>query len=205
MPQQRRAQATRRAIVIAAAEEFDRADYDATPLSAILRRSGVTKGAFYFHFPSKEALALALIRLQAQSWSRLWRHWMRRGLDPLSTAVGMTGEATRMLESDVLTRAGTRLAGQQVGTAAERHAPPDWEKLLAELLTRSADNGLLRAGVDPGAVARVMHAALVGVRAIGFEYRNGPGMAARITEIWRVVLEGIASAEWLSNNDRSRP
>ena len=60
MPQQRRAQLTRRAILIAAAEEFDRVGYDATSLNAILRRGGITKGAFYFHFSSKEDVAEAL-------------------------------------------------------------------------------------------------------------------------------------------------
>lgn len=57
MPQQERAHATREAIVSAAAGEFDRAGHAAISLNDILRRSGVTKGAFYFHFPSKEAVA----------------------------------------------------------------------------------------------------------------------------------------------------
>ena len=60
MPQQRRAQLTRRAILAAAAEEFDSTGYAGTTLNAVLRRSGITKGAFYFHFPSKEAVAEAL-------------------------------------------------------------------------------------------------------------------------------------------------
>src|SRR5699024_8098595 len=50
MPQQRRARVTRGAILLAAAEEFERIGYSGATLGAVLRRSGVTKGAFYFHF-----------------------------------------------------------------------------------------------------------------------------------------------------------
>ena len=187
MPQQRRAQVTRRAIVIAAAEEFDRAGYEATPLSAILRRSGVTKGAFYFHFPSKEAVATSLVRFQAQAWTKVWRRWTERGLDPLTTAVGIVDEAARILERDVVIRAGTQLSYR-----AETPVP-DWEQRLGELFRRSAQLGLLRTGADPAATTRVLHAALVGVRVLGGRRQSG-GMSQQIGEVWRVVLGGVASA-----------
>ncbi|MDR7302296.1 ScbR family autoregulator-binding transcription factor [Haloactinomyces albus] len=201
MPQQRRAQATRRAIVVAAAEEFDGAGYDGTPLSAILRRSGVTKGAFYFHFASKEALAITLVRLQGQRWPRLRQRWLRRGIDPLSIAVGMVDEASRLIENDVVIRAGTRLARDRIGRdLAEHRALTEWEQVLTDLLQRSADRGLLRSGVNPDEVARVIHAAMVGVRTVGAERSHGAGIAARAAEVWRVTLQGIATAEWLRSN-----
>lgn len=205
MPQQRRAQATRRAIVIAAAEEFDRVGYEGTPLSAILRRSGVTKGAFYFHFASKEALAVALVQLQNRRWPSLRQHWFGRGLDPLSVAIGMVEEATRLIEEDVVLRAGTTLARHHVarGVAGSR-AAPDWETVLGELLRRSAESGLLRSGVEPAEAARVIHAAMLGVRTIGSEGRDGPGMAARASEVWRVTLQGVASTEWLRSHQLPR-
>ena len=192
MPQQRRAQVTRRAIVIAAAEEFDRAGYDATPLSAILRRSGVTKGAFYFHFPSKDAVASALIRFQAQVWSKIWQRWTGRGLDPLSTAVELVDEVIRILERDVVVRAGAQLAMRDQETAAR------WEQLLGGLLRRSAEHGLLRPEIDPAAATRVLYATLVGVRVLSTG--RGIGAAQQTGEIWRIVLGGIATADWLRDN-----
>ncbi|RCW46975.1 TetR family transcriptional regulator [Halopolyspora algeriensis] len=201
MPQQRRAQATRRAIVVAAAEEFEDAGYDGTPLSAILRRSGATKGAFYFHFSSKEALAVTLVRLQGRHWPRLRQRWLRRRLDPLSIAVGMADEASRLLENDVVIRAGTRLARHRIGRNLAAHrAAAEWEQVLTELLQRSAEHGLLRAGVNPVEVARVIHAAMVGVRVVGADVSPGPGVGARAAEVWQVILQGIATAEWLRSN-----
>lgn len=196
MPQQRRAQLTRHAIVVAAAEEFDRAGYADTPLSAILRRSGVTKGAFYFHFASKEAVALALVRLQAQHWARLQRHWLGRGLDPLSTAIQLVDDSVRLLSQDVLIRAGTRLAYQRVGQLTTGHAAqPNWEGVFAGLLRRSAERGVLRSGVDPGMVARVLCSALAG--AMRATEQSEHDLPVRVTEIWRVILGGIASPEWM--------
>lgn len=192
MPQQRRAQVTRRAIVIAAAEEFDRVGFDATPLSAILRRSGVTKGAFYFHFPSKDAVAAALVRFQAQVWSKSWQRWTSRGLDPLSTAVELVDEVVRILEHDVVVRAGARLAMR------DQDAVTRWEQLLAGLLRSSAENGLLRPEVDPVAATRVLYATLVGVRVLSAS--RAIGAAQQTGEMWRLILGGIATADWLRDN-----
>lgn len=221
MPQQRRAQATRRAITLAAAEEFDRVGYDGTPLSAILRRGGVTKGAFYFHFSSKEALAVALVRLQARVWSRLWRRWKRRELDPLSIAVGAINEAMRLVERDVVLRAGSSLARRRAGfpagvlpasdlppsdfppadfPAAEQSGALDWERQLVELLRKAADSGLLRAGVEPCSAARVVHAAVLGAEILGSQQPGRLGAADRTVEVWRIVLTGIASSDWLCRN-----
>ncbi len=201
MPQQRRAQATRRAITLAAAEEFDRVGYDGTPLSAILRRGGVTKGAFYFHFSSKEALAVALTRLQARVWARLWRRWKLRELDPLSTAVGAINEAMRLVDRDVVLRAGSSLARRRAAFAVSEHSEAlDWERQLVELLRKAADSGLLRAGVDPCSAARVVHAAVVGSEVLGAHQLGELGAGNRAAEVCRITLTGIASSEWLCRN-----
>lgn len=201
MPQQRRAQATRRAITLAAAEEFDRVGYDGTPLSAILRRGDVTKGAFYFHFSSKEALAAAMIRLQARVWSRLWRRWRLRELDPLTIAVGAMNEAMRLVERDVVLRAGSSLACRRAAFASAEHSGSlDWECQLVELLRKAAEAGLLRAGVEPRSAARVVLAAVVGSGLLGARQSGELGMANRAAEVWRIVLTGIASSEWLCRN-----
>jgi AcrR family transcriptional regulator len=57
---------SRRAILDAALPIFARDDYTAASLNQIIAASGLTKGGFYFHFPSKQALALAVIEDQRQ-------------------------------------------------------------------------------------------------------------------------------------------
>jgi AcrR family transcriptional regulator len=52
---------SRRAILDAALPVFRTDGYAAASLNQIIEASGLTKGGFYFHFPSKQALALAVL------------------------------------------------------------------------------------------------------------------------------------------------
>lgn len=60
-PQQQRSAHTRARILAAAESAFAQTGYDAAGLDTICVAAGVTKGAFYHHFASKEALFLALL------------------------------------------------------------------------------------------------------------------------------------------------
>ncbi len=57
---QQRSKTTRAKILQAAAKCFATIGYDATGVAKICQDAGVSKGAFYYHFPSKEAVFLAL-------------------------------------------------------------------------------------------------------------------------------------------------
>ena len=67
--QSERSEGTKRQILDAAAAAFARDGYAATSLNDVIRQSELTKGAFYFHFPSKEALALAVVDDLRDQWS----------------------------------------------------------------------------------------------------------------------------------------
>ncbi|MCB1858168.1 MAG: TetR/AcrR family transcriptional regulator [Gammaproteobacteria bacterium] len=62
-----KAQATRDRILEAASRLFYQYGFHATGLDKILLESGVTKGNFYYHFKSKEALALATLDWQFET------------------------------------------------------------------------------------------------------------------------------------------
>ncbi|MCI4675888.1 TetR/AcrR family transcriptional regulator [Candidatus Mycolicibacterium alkanivorans] len=60
--------ATRAFLLQAAAEVFAERGYTETTMAELITRSGLTKGAFYFHFSSKEQLALAVIEEKQHQW-----------------------------------------------------------------------------------------------------------------------------------------
>ena len=58
---QQRSEETRARLLEAAVRLFSRQGYDATSVAEICAAAGVSKGAFYHHFESKQALFLALL------------------------------------------------------------------------------------------------------------------------------------------------
>jgi AcrR family transcriptional regulator len=58
---QQRSEETRAHILQSAMELFSKNGYDATGVAEICRAAGVSKGAFYHHFPSKQAVFQALL------------------------------------------------------------------------------------------------------------------------------------------------
>lgn len=69
MAAQARSSQTRDAIREVAVELFIRNGYLETDVKAITQAADLTTGAFYYHFPSKEALVVEII---AEGWSRIW-------------------------------------------------------------------------------------------------------------------------------------
>ncbi|MCO1579358.1 TetR/AcrR family transcriptional regulator [Crossiella sp. SN42] len=200
MPQQSRAQVTRESIMVAAASEFDRLGYAAVPLSLILERSGVSKGAFYFHFPSKIGLAAAIMEAEQAIWPELTRRWDERGLDALRTLIGSTTQAVELISSDPIVRAGVRLSTDpEVHASGLRPQYLNWESLLTALLERSRDEGLLRAGADPVEVARLLNAVFAGNREIAAALTGYADYVTRMEQAWRVLLPAIATEEWLTD------
>ena len=65
-----RADRSRQAIIDAACPIFHQHGYAGASLNEIILASGLTKGGFYFHFPSKEALAVAVVRDGYDRWGR---------------------------------------------------------------------------------------------------------------------------------------
>ncbi len=61
MTSQHRSEATRNRILTSAAACFSEQGYDATGVAEICQRAGVSKGAFYHHFASKQALFVTLL------------------------------------------------------------------------------------------------------------------------------------------------
>ncbi len=60
--------ATRAFLLQIAAEVFAERGYAQTTMAQLIMRSGLSKGAFYFHFSSKEQLALAVIGEKQRQW-----------------------------------------------------------------------------------------------------------------------------------------
>jgi AcrR family transcriptional regulator len=206
---QPRARATRLAILTAAAEHFARDGYHATSLERVLADSGGTKGALYFHFASKEALARAVIDEMVQRWGDLHGQVRARGLDPLSELLALVDEVITGLIDNPIVRGGARLFGDlPVREQDSRGHYGIGESHVSDLLTRAAQAGLLREGVDPTLVARQVVAIVIGHRQICDAIGDRQHLWQRVDEAWTLLLPSIATETWLvawRSSTRSHP
>jgi AcrR family transcriptional regulator len=203
---QPRAQATRQAILAAAAEHFARNGYHATSLDSVLADSGGTKGALYFHFASKDALARAVIADMVQQWQDLRRQVSDRGFDPLTTLLALVDEVIARLLDDPIARGGTRLLSDLPMAQQQAQARYGFgEQEALDLLTEAAQAGLLREGIDPAVVARQIVAFVAGHRQICDVLGERHDLRQRVEQAWALLLPSIATDSWLAAWRASAP
>lgn len=148
---------TRARIVWAAAEAIDRRGYTATSVATLVESIGITKGAFYFHFPAKQDLAVAVVDAMHARWAPAVQCWAVSEADPVTVVLGLLDELVLRASADVVTRAGIRLTVERELTDVGLVDPfPEWERTITHLLHRAQRGGLLREGVTPATVAHVL-------------------------------------------------
>ena len=176
-PRRADAQHNRERILRAAYEAFA-ASSDAS-LNSIAKQAGVGAGTLYRHFPTREALLLAVYRHEVQTLVdsvaeviaeyepiEAMRVWFQRLADYVRIKHGL-GEA--------LHTAAVRDA------VNETYAPVT--AAVGELLAAGEAAGALRPGLDPADILLLM----------GFLWRVGPGKAgtAQAARLFDLVLDGL--------------
>jgi AcrR family transcriptional regulator len=187
-----RAEATRRHLLDVAADLFAGRGYEATSFADLIAASGLSKGAFYFHFPSKRDLALAVL---ADRQERLAQAVMAR-VDP--SAGGM--EQFRQLwlaRAEILAADPSLRCLRKLGAAfsddpdlAAGHAGPI--QLMAAMLARAQAEGDVRADVDPERAARVAFDAAVGMDEVSDIETAGADLVDHAEAFLEVFRYGIA-------------
>jgi len=153
---QERALRTRRAILVAAAKVFDDVGYEAATISGILKEAGVTKGALYFHFASKDELAQAVLAEQVSALPSVPPQTLK-----LQQAVDEALLLTRLLQKgtgDPIVRGSVRLTiDPAVGVAGlDQRVPMQlWIDHTAALFAEAKAAGEVLPHVDLDAFARL--------------------------------------------------
>lgn len=96
---QKRSQETRALILNAAQNLFARSGYDATGVADICQEAGVSKGAFYYHFPSKQALFLDLLDEWLKGLDFQLKLLRQDNLDIPDSLINMTAVVPMVLQS----------------------------------------------------------------------------------------------------------
>jgi AcrR family transcriptional regulator len=182
---------TRRRIIDAARTAFGERGYGATSMNDLIAAAGVTKGGFYFHFPSKRELAVEVIRadqdrMRAEVLAVAGEHErasdqlvaMVRALIPaIETQKGVVG--LEQLCAEVRSGGGDDpvLVGPHVA----------WIATTADLLQRAQAQGDLPPEVDPQLGARFAVGAFMGLEGLAADDPNGQRLGMSADEYLRFV------------------
>jgi AcrR family transcriptional regulator len=187
MAQQERAVRTRRAVIEAAAAVFAERGYAATTIAEVLERAGVTKGALYFHFDSKESLARGVIEAQVTS-----DYWVPRETK-LQEWVDIAMTLAARVPKDVVLLAGIRLSADVQGRAMFGSAWPAWTGVVRDKVAEAKERGEVLGNVDPRETAEFFVGAWIGMQAVSEAYANWADLSERISGIFSYMLPAIAT------------
>jgi len=150
-PQQLRAQRTRSELLAAARRVFAQLGYNGASVDDVARAAGCSKGAYYFHFASKDDIFLALFdEWAAERTAQLRDAGAAELLETLLIPETGGGWGPRLM-IEFWEQSGRNKRLQQKLTSLER----SWRRLLESRLSGRGDRKRGPNGVTPGLVAQL--------------------------------------------------
>lgn len=174
---QKQADQTRTEILEAAFSEIHAQGFRSTSLGNILKKTNVSKGALYHHFPNKNALGYAVLEevIQPFAYERwMWEEFANPDNNPidvmLAVAKRLTNETTQeMIElgcpvCNLIHEMSPVDAGFQERLSKMRNA---WRSHITAAIERGQAKGQVVKDVEPTAVAVFLMASHDGASSIG--------------------------------------
>ncbi|MGW5149442.1 ScbR family autoregulator-binding transcription factor [Rhodococcus koreensis] len=194
MARQVRAEVTRASVLMAAADVFLRLGYANAGLNEIIEQSGVTKGALYFHFSSKEDLARGVIdegqiRLTSGMTS------VSDGPTPaLEALVALSYVAIEAASADPIVAAMLRLQ-HEIGDYQGTHGNvvASWQQGFERLVTRALEEGDILAEDDISAttLSTFLLGSLLGAHVVASATGAFDDLPRRMERVWYFILPGL--------------
>ena len=166
-PGERRADTTRHRLIAAAAHQFARRSYSMVSLDDILAEAELTKGAMYFHFASKQALAVAIIDDLTEMSRATVTELLTRKMSGLETVIDLVYLLAVQDTQNEVARAGTRLL-ETVDNTTDLSTTvwQSWIETVTTLIQKAVTDGDVVDHHDPEDIAKMLVALWVGIRRI---------------------------------------
>ncbi len=164
---QHRGEETRNHILEAATQLFSKSGYDATGVAEICQAAGVSKGAFYHHFSTKQAVFMALLNSYLNGIDKGFNQMRQEDHDIPTVIIQMAELAGAMFQS-----AEIHLPIFLEFWTQANHDPQVWEAAIApyrryqsyfyEMIREGIKEGSIEAA-DPQLAARVLVSLAIGL------------------------------------------
>lgn len=191
----RRSDTTRLQILRAASSQFARRSYSRVSLDDILADAEVTKGAMYFHFRSKHALASAIVEQRGADAREAVRGLLARRLSGLETLIDISYLVAIDDIGDESARAGLNLL-ESIGRTdgLQLTVLTDWVTAFAGIARKAIEEGDIPQRHDPEAVARLLVSMYMGLRQTS-DLAKPDQFLADLQDTWALILPGFVDAE----------
>ena len=160
---ERRAGTTRQRLIAAASRQFAHSPYSMVSLDDILAEAELTKGAMYFHFSSKQALALAIVDDLTEMSRGAATELLARKMSGLETLIDLVYLLAVQNTQDEVARAGVRLLETLDNTNGLWKS---WIEIVTSLVHKAVTEGDVIDHHDPEDIAKILVALWAGIRRI---------------------------------------
>jgi AcrR family transcriptional regulator len=196
MVRQARSEATRQTILSAAADVFSRIGYATATMRDIVAGSELTKGAFYYHFDSKESVASAIMEQTSAKLLRGFRTAAGPDAHALQKTIDGLVAVAEIVATDKLARTGALLI-QTLGdsnTVASR-VHDDWIAEIGGQAELASCEGDLRRDIEPNVVAELIFCTMLG--ALTWTASAHGDERQRLSQTCEILLSAVTSEESL--------
>jgi TetR/AcrR family transcriptional repressor of nem operon len=190
-----RADSTRHQILRAAARQFAQQPYHQAGLDDVLAEAELTKGAMYFHFRSKHALALAVIDDQTTRSGEAVADLLARKFSGLETLIDFSYQLAVQDISEDIARAALHLL-ESIGRIDGRQAKllGAWIDTLALTIQRAIGEGDIFDECDPQDVGRLLVSIYMGLRQTS-NLDEPEQFLLELEKTWALALPGFVRPE----------
>jgi AcrR family transcriptional regulator len=194
LARQARSEATRRKIINAAVDLFSEIGYGSTGLGDIIRRAEMTKGALYYHFDSKESLAMAIIEESSATLTEGFRSITESSAPALESIIHGLFVVADIVATDKVARSGAQLLRAFVeSNEIVARVYNSWLAEMAAQVRRAEAEGDLRAELDPDALGESIVAAMLGAEVISQATSGSADLVQRVNRAWEIMLPAIVA------------
>lgn len=182
----------------AASRLFARSSYSRVNLDDILADAAVTKGAMYFHFRSKHALAAAIVDLRIEEARVSVEEVLARKLSGLETLIDLS---FRIAVDDIgneVARAGFNLVESIGRTDGLQSASlGQWVQGYAGIIDRAVTEGDIRDHDDTQSVGRLLVSVYMGLRQTS-DLDDPERFLCDLQSAWMLLLPGLTTEDRIS-------
>ncbi|MCP2370748.1 AcrR family transcriptional regulator [Agromyces terreus] len=163
-----------------------------TSLADVARAVEMTKGAVYFHFESKEVLALALIDEQHRISRDAATEILTVDRPALQQMMLLCADLARRLMNDPIVQAGIKLTTDSTTFASPIREPyRDWLATFEMLSTLALQAGDITRDIPATTLANFIIPAFTGVQLVSDTLADRDDLYERVRDMWRILIYAL--------------